>query len=90
MKPKGATVMQAVKERAINYINEMPEEQVFSALDYLRFLSERRPSYEITTKEEFYKNIEEGLEDIRQGRVRPFRDVMDEIKNELQLRIQNS
>jgi len=47
-------------------------------------------SYEVTNKEEFNKKIEDGLKDMQQGRVRPFRDVMNEIKEELQQRIQRS
>ncbi|MCL2388031.1 MAG: hypothetical protein FWC89_10860 [Defluviitaleaceae bacterium] len=38
---------------------------------------------DITNEEEFHKFIEEGLEDVRQGRVQPFKDAMREIRQEL-------
>ena len=75
--------MLAVKERAISYINEMPEEQVASALDYLRFLCEQRFPFEITNKDELYRKIGEGLEDMQQGRVQPFAESMQEVRQEL-------
>jgi predicted transcriptional regulator len=75
--------MLAIKERAINYINEMPDERLASALDYLRFLCEREPTFEITTKDKFYAKINEGMDDMRQGNVQPLAMAMADIRREL-------
>jgi len=59
--------MLAVKEMAIRYINEMPEERLESALDYLQLLCEKEPPFAVNSKDDLYKKIDEGLEDMRQG-----------------------
>ncbi|MCL2379024.1 MAG: hypothetical protein FWC77_07860 [Defluviitaleaceae bacterium] len=75
--------MLAAKEMAIGYINKMSEERVISALDYLRFLYEQRLPFEVTSKDELYSKIDEGLEDMQQGRVQPYKDAMQDIRKEL-------
>ncbi|MCL2603445.1 MAG: hypothetical protein FWD90_03090 [Defluviitaleaceae bacterium] len=75
--------MLAIKEKAIGYINEMPDERLASALDYLRFLCERKPPFEIIAKDEFYNKINEGMDDMRQGNVQPLATAMADIRREL-------
>ncbi|MCL2665400.1 MAG: hypothetical protein FWE82_07295 [Defluviitaleaceae bacterium] len=75
--------MLAIKEKAISYINEMPDERLASALDYLRFLCERKPPFEITAKDEFSAKINEGIDDMQQGNVQPLAMFMADIRREL-------
>jgi len=60
--------MVAIREKAIGYINELPEESLVNVISYLRFLVEQKHPLEVTSKEELYRRIDEGLEDARQGR----------------------
>jgi hypothetical protein len=62
----------AIKDSAIGYTKEMPEE---------------KHPLEISSTEELYRKLDKGLSDIENGRVRPFDDVMDEIMDNLQKRI---
>ncbi|MCL2362349.1 MAG: hypothetical protein FWC73_11130 [Defluviitaleaceae bacterium] len=82
--------MVAIRNKAIEYINELPEERLVSALNYLRFLGEQTHPLEITSKEVLYRKIDNGLEDVAHGRVRPFDDVMEEIIAGLQTEIEES
>jgi len=75
--------MLAVREKAIEYINEIPEDRLASALDYLRFLCEPKNPLEVSSLEELYNRIDEGLEDIQRGRVQPFNEAIQEIRQEL-------
>ena len=75
--------MLAVRERAVEYLNEVPEEKLPGVIDYLRFVCEPKNPAEVTTKEELYRRIDEGMEDMRQGRVKPFDEAMREIRQEL-------
>ena len=75
--------MLAIRERAIGYLNEVPEEKLPGVIDYLRFVCEPKHPLEVTTREEFYRRIDEGLEDMRQGRVQPFEEAMQEIRQKL-------
>jgi len=77
------TATTSMKSKAITYIHELPDETLPSALSYLRYLSEKKHPLEVTSIEEVYARIEEGLEDVRQGRVRPFREAMQDIRREL-------
>ena len=70
--------MLAVRERAVEYLNAVPEEKLPGVIDYLRFVCEPKNPAEVTTKEELYRRIDEGMEDMRQGRVYPLEDVMRE------------
>lgn len=82
--------MIAMRESAMRQLERLPEDKLQGVIDYMRLICEPSPPYDVATKEEFYTKIEEGLEDLQQGRARPFRDVMKEIKSELQQRIQQS
>ena len=75
--------MLAVRERAVEYLNAVPEEKLPGVIDYLRFVCEPKNPAEVTTKEELYRRIDEGMEDMRQGRVKPFDEAMREIRQEL-------
>jgi len=75
--------MLAVREKAIEYINEIPEERLVSALDYLRFLCEPKHPLGVQSKEELYSRIDEGLDDIQNGKVQPFDEAMQEIRQDL-------
>jgi len=76
--------MVAIRESAMRQLERLPEDKLQGVIDYMRFMCEPSPPYDVATEEEFHTRIEEGLEDMRQGKVRPFRDVMKEIKGELQ------
>jgi|GEM_PF-2860703 len=56
----------------------------------IRSKAMREPKHplEVTSKEELYKRIDKGLEDVRQGRVRPFDDVINGIMDDLQARME--
>jgi predicted transcriptional regulator len=82
--------MIAMRELAMQELARVPEDRLQGVIESIRLACEPSPPYEVTTKEEFYRNIEEGLEDMRQGRVRPYREVFREIKDELKLRIKQS
>jgi len=60
------------------------EKQIASALDYLCFLCEKRFPFEVTSRNELYRKIDEGLEDMRQGRVQPFAETMQEVRQGLE------
>jgi len=79
--------MTAIRDRAIGYINELPEEKLHSLIEIIHYLKEEKHPLEISSKEELYKKLDKGLSDIKNGRVRPFDDVMDEIMDSLQQRI---
>lgn|GEM_PF-1005701 len=68
----------AIRNELTGYINELPEEKLSSVLDYVLFLREKKYSWEATSIEDVYRNIEEGLDDIKHGRVFPLEDVMRE------------
>ena len=74
----------AIRKEAIEYINELPEEKLGNVITYLRNIGAKKNPVEVTTKEELYARLEEGLEDIRQGRVQPFDEAMREIRQELE------
>ncbi|MCL2404282.1 MAG: hypothetical protein FWC92_01915 [Defluviitaleaceae bacterium] len=82
--------MVAIRKDAIRQLEQVPEDKLQGVIEYMRLVCEPSPPYDVTTKEEFYEKIEAGLEDMQQGNVRPFSDVMKEIRNELQLRIQKA
>ena len=82
--------MVAMREVAIRELERVPDDRLQGVIESIRLACEPSPPYEVKTKEEFYSNIEEGLEDMRQGRVRPYREVFKEIKDELKLRIKQS
>ena len=69
-----------IRNEVIGYINELPEDKLYSALDYIRFLREKKYPVEISIEEELFDEIEKGLEDVRQGRVRPFKEAMADIR----------
>jgi hypothetical protein len=79
--------MTAIKDEAIGYINAMPEEKMISAISFLRKLQGAKHPLEITSKKELYKKLDKGMDDIKNGRVYPFDEVMDEIMDDLQKRI---
>ncbi|MCL1884952.1 MAG: hypothetical protein FWF81_14495 [Defluviitaleaceae bacterium] len=76
--------MTAVRNEAIGYINEMPEEKLTSALDFLRGLCEKKHPLEITSEEEFYNKLEEGLDDMRNGRGVPIEDAMRDLRQRVE------
>jgi len=80
--------MVAIREKAIGYINEMPEERLAGVVSYLQFLVAQKHPLEITSKEELYREIDKGLDDIEHGRVRPFEDAMDDILDSLRQRME--
>ena len=51
--------MLAIREMAIEYLNEVPEEKLPGVIDYLRFVCEPKNPLEVTSKEELYKRIDE-------------------------------
>ena len=71
--------MTAIRSKAIGYINELPEERLASALDYLQYLSEQKHPLQISGREELYRFVNEGLDDINNNRVEPLEDVMREV-----------
>jgi len=79
--------MTAIKNEAIGYINELPEEKLIAVINFLRNLQTAKHPLEISCKKELYKKLDKGLEDVENGRARPFDDVMDEIMHDLQKRI---
>ena len=82
--------MMAIRENAMRQLEIVPDEKLQWVIDYMRLVCESSPPYEVTTKEVFYRNLDEGLEDMRQGRVRPFQDAMTELMGELQQRVKKS
>jgi len=79
--------MFAARKIAMEYLNEVPEEKLPGVIDYLRFICEPKNPLELTSKEDLYRRIDEGLEDVQQGRVRPFEDAMNEIMGGLKARM---
>ena len=75
--------MTAIRNEAIGYINELSEEKLMGAIDYLRNLCEKKHPFEITSKEDLYSKIDEGLEDVQQGRVRPFKEAMTDMRKRI-------
>ena len=71
--------MTAIRNKAIEFIHEIPEERLASLLDYMQFLCEKKHPLEITSKEELYRHLDEGMDDIKNGRVYPLEDVMREV-----------
>ncbi|MCL1884132.1 MAG: DUF2281 domain-containing protein [Defluviitaleaceae bacterium] len=69
-----------IRDEVIGYINELPEEKLSSLLDYARFLRKKNHSWEATCIEDVYRNIEEGLDDLKHGRCEPFEDTMRDFK----------
>ena len=51
--------------------------------DIMRFVSAANHPLEATNKEEIYKWIDEGMEDIQQGRTQPLNEAMQEVRREL-------
>jgi len=68
-----------IRNEAIGYINELPEDKLDIVINYLRNIRAKKNPVEVTTKEELYRRLEEGLDDIKNGRVHPFEDVMREV-----------
>ena len=79
--------MTAIMNEAIGYLNQLPEAELINVTEYLKRLSEKKHSLEITSKEELYRKIDKGLDDIKNGRSRPFGEAMDDIMSGLQKRI---
>jgi predicted transcriptional regulator len=75
--------MMTIRNEAIGYINELPEERLESAITYLRNLCEKKHPLEVSSAEELHAKIEEGLEDVRQGRTRPFKEAMADIRKRI-------
>ena len=69
-----------IRNEVIGYINELPEDKLYSALDYIQFLREKEYPVGISSEEELFNEIEKGLEDVRRGRVRPFKEAMADIR----------
>ncbi|MCL1884141.1 MAG: hypothetical protein FWF81_10380 [Defluviitaleaceae bacterium] len=70
-----------IRNEAIGYINELPEDKLDVVVNYLRNIRAKKNPLEVTTKEELYRRLEEGLDDIENGRVYPFEDVMREMRD---------
>lgn len=73
--------MLAIRSEAIGYINEMSEEKLTSALEFLRGLCDKNHPLEITSKEELFKKLEVGLDDMKHGRGEPFEDTIRGLRN---------
>jgi len=70
----------AIRTEVIGYINELSEDKLSSALDYVLFLREKKHPWEATCIEDVYRNIEEGLDDLKHGRCEPFEDTMRDLR----------
>ncbi|MCL2198658.1 MAG: hypothetical protein FWB80_07025 [Defluviitaleaceae bacterium] len=70
----------AIRNEVISYINELPEDKLSSALDYVRSLREKKHPWEATCIEDVYRSIEEGLDDLENGRCEPFEDTMRDLR----------
>jgi hypothetical protein len=70
----------AIRNEAIGYINELPDEKLRIVINYLRNIGAKKNPVEVTTKEELYARLEAGLEDIRHGRVTSMEEVMREAR----------
>lgn len=75
--------MTAIRDRAIGYINEMPEEKVHSLIEIIHYLAEEKHPLEISSMEELYKRLDEGLDDVANGRGKPLAEAMKDIRKEL-------
>jgi len=51
---EGENLMVAIRESAMKQLEMVPEEKLQRVIDYMRFVCELPPPYEITTKTEFY------------------------------------
>ena len=72
--------MTTIRSRAIEFIHEIPEEKLTSLLDYMQFLCEKKHPLEITSKEQLYRHLDEGMDDLKNGRYEPFEDTMRDIR----------
>jgi predicted transcriptional regulator len=70
----------AIRNEAIGYINELPEDKLDAVLHYLREIRTKKNPVEVSTKEELYRRLEEGLDDIANGRVHSLEEVMREAR----------
>ena len=75
--------MTAIINEAIGYLNQLPEAELINATEYLKRLTEKKHPLEITSKEELYKKIEAGLDDMKNGRSKPFDEVMLELRQNI-------
>jgi len=75
--------MTAMKSEAIGYINELSEEKMISVLNFLRSIRMAKHPLEVSSKEELYRKLNEGLDDIENGLVQPFEEAMQDIRKEL-------
>ena len=76
--------MITIRNEAIRHINELPEELLTTAIEYLRILSKKKClSGDIETEDELVKFVERGFEDARQGRVQPFKEAMADIRKRI-------
>jgi hypothetical protein len=80
---EGVVRMTAIKDRAIGYINEMPEEKVHSLIEIIHYLAEEKHPLEISSIEELYKRLDEGLDDVANGRGKPLAEAMKDIREKL-------
>ena len=69
-----------IRNEVISYINELPEDKLYSALDYIQFLLKKQYPVGISNEDELFNEVEKGLEDVRRGRVRPFKEAMAGIR----------
>jgi hypothetical protein len=75
--------MTAIRSEAIGYINDFPEEKLMGVIKFLRSVHATKHPLEITSKEELYRHLEEGMDDIKNGRSQPFEESMQDIRKEL-------
>ena len=69
-----------LREEAIGYINDLPEDKLVGLLDYMQFLCEKSHPFVVNSLEELYAAIDEGLEDLKHGRHEPFEDTMRDLR----------
>jgi len=75
--------MTAIRSEAIGYINDFSEEKMMGVIKFLRSVNAAKHPLEITSKEELYKRLEEGMDDIANGRGKPLEESMKDIRKEL-------
>ena len=75
--------MTAIRNEAIGYINELPEEKLVSALEYLKRLCEKEHPLQVKSKEELYSRIDAGLDDLKNCRGEPFEDTIRDLRQRI-------
>jgi hypothetical protein len=72
------TIKATHKKRAIELINNLPDDKLASVVDYLEYLASKTESYDM---KDVTEAVKEGLVDIAKGRKRPARKLIHELQN---------